>query len=602
MSMVGAAATIAGYSVMKKTLGELQDLATGELKKKLKKLANERRQEEISKKIRKIGLVKTLLDGRFEVDLNTIYHPTMVECKKSRVRASGIDKLPNYNGLLIEGTVGQGKSTFMRFLVCSMAQFNKEIPIFLEFRNIKSNELLVDALKRQLDVYGLECDDEVFDFYCSSGKFVFFLDGFDELKMDDVQGVVIEIGDLRHKYNDSLKIVVSSRPQNELSDHPLFKLVKVLPIAGEDRLEFLQRIDSDKDRSERLGIALQNTTSEIVDVLDTPLMLTLLCKIHSAYNQIPETFIEFYEKLFMAMYRDHDDRKPGFNRQIKSGLNPNQVEEVFSLFSFLCSVDEMFSFNDSEYYQKMSMSVEKIGCTANVSGLMKDIVDISCMVVKEGNEYKFIHKSICEYYAAKYIVQKNEGFKEAFYGNMLNEFDIWSQQLNYLREIDRVAFHKYFYIPNLTRNKIYRDELMNKGMSEVIKERLKKCVFGYSQDGMLRSSQVKKQHHFTHCFNQEVDLLWQTIYQFHSFIPSFFPDYTVFKVISANDIDLMYDFENEEVSYIDGANFVDDDQFIKCVSDKVEGVINYFDDEWKKAELIVNVEKIQNDMLEVLFE
>lgn len=600
MSMVGAAATVAGYSVMKKTLSGLQDIASGELKKKLKKLANERKQDEIASKIRKLGLVKTLLESRFEVDLKTIYHPTMVECGDDYIRVSNIDKLPDHNGLLVEGTVGQGKSTFMRFLVCSMAQFNNEIPIFLEFRNIKKEEGLTGALKRQLDIYGFEADDELFDFYCKSGKFVLFLDGFDELKSEDVQGVVVELGDLRHKYSETLKILVSSRPGNKLSDHPLFQQVKVLPISGDDRLEFLRRIDNDKERSERLVDALKVTDSEIINVLSTPLMLTLLSKIHSAFNQVPDTFIEFYEKLFMAMYKDHDDRKPGFNRTVKSSLSPSQVEDIFSLFSFFCSANEMFAFNRKEYYQNMQLALEKSGISTRVDDLMDDIVEISCMVIKEGEIYQFIHKSICEYYAAKYVSKNGERFKKIFYSKALSCLGVWQQQLCYLMEIDRVAFYKYLFIPSCKNSASFRDDISSNGSYVAVQNLLSQCFIGFDEGKYISHVDYKDEEQYQQIFDQDINLTFEVMSSFFDRkISQLIPDLEAY-----SKIDTVFNYELiglKNLTYFGGENLINNRALIASIAMRIEKLIPIYDQRMVQIKSVLDVDENQCDMLSGLF-
>ena len=599
---MGVVTSAAGFALMKNTLDELHNLASGEVKKKLKKLANANKQAEIMEKIRKIGMVKTLWDNRDEINLNTIYHPTIINDGNSCINVGHVNKLPDCSGILIEGSVGQGKSTFMRFLVCSMAQFDSRIPVFLELRNIRVDEGLVDALKRQLDVYGFKSDNELFDFYCKSGKFVIFLDGFDELKFESIQGVVIALSDLRLKYGDSLKIIVSSRPRGGLAEDPLFKVISILPITSENRTAFLKKIDKNKERSERLSVAINESTSEVLSVLNTPLMLTLLSKIHSAYNHIPETFIDFYEKLFMAMYRDHDDTKPGFSRRIRSGLNPNQVESVFSLFSFFCSVDEKFSFCESDCYRIMSKAADTLNYDPDVSGLMNDVVDVACMLVKDGGDYYFIHKSICEYYAAKYIKSKDDGFKEIFYGKVLKNFNSWAQQLEYLRNIDAVPFYKYFYMPHLERAQAYRDKLDGE-FRVTVSETIATKRFGFSGEE-LSICISKKDFAPYFCFDASMDLEAEVTTAVYLSLIDVQVGFNIDDVkISERGVNIKigeHDMMDADYDFVDGLELAKNSRLVDAVLVIITEKIKEFDAKMIEVRSILEVERCQSDMLSKL--
>jgi hypothetical protein len=81
--------------------------------------------------------------------------------------------------------------------------------------------------------------------------------------------------------------------------------------------------------------------------------------------------------------------------------------------------------------------------------------------VKDGTRYEFLHKSIQEYFSAKYIKNEEDPRAVEFYEKTRSSFTKtrqFIQQLGYLKEIDTYRFSKYYAIPGLL------DELSGSGL------------------------------------------------------------------------------------------------------------------------------------------
>jgi predicted NACHT family NTPase len=59
------------------------------------------------------------------------------------------------------------------------------LPLFIELRRIGSSESIREFLIDEIGSFGLDCDDEIFDFLASKGKLCLLLDGFDEVREND---------------------------------------------------------------------------------------------------------------------------------------------------------------------------------------------------------------------------------------------------------------------------------------------------------------------------------------------------------------------------------------------------------------------------------
>ena len=97
----------------------------------------------LSEKITDVAKVKTIYKNDSSIDLHEFYIPTRV--KNVNVQINKIIDI-NEKNIVLEGTVGQGKSIFMRYLTYQEARLGKRIPIFLELRKLETNQSLEDAV------------------------------------------------------------------------------------------------------------------------------------------------------------------------------------------------------------------------------------------------------------------------------------------------------------------------------------------------------------------------------------------------------------------------------------------------------------------------
>lgn len=81
----------------------------------------------LSDKIIKVTKVKTIYKGDDSIDLHEFYVPTRIE--DVDVSINFINDISNQS-IVLEGTVGQGKSIFMRYLTYQEATQGQRIPLF----------------------------------------------------------------------------------------------------------------------------------------------------------------------------------------------------------------------------------------------------------------------------------------------------------------------------------------------------------------------------------------------------------------------------------------------------------------------------------------
>ena len=111
---------IAGKKLVENVVVDFYNLAKAELGQRIKKWKANNHADTIYKRVRQLRLVKTIWQIEKAVDLTSFYHPAKVVVGNQRKIVHQIADFGFDGNILIEGTVGQGKSIFLRYL-CSAA-------------------------------------------------------------------------------------------------------------------------------------------------------------------------------------------------------------------------------------------------------------------------------------------------------------------------------------------------------------------------------------------------------------------------------------------------------------------------------------------------
>jgi hypothetical protein len=273
---------------------------------------------------------------------------------------------------------------------------------------------------------------------------VFLLDGFDEINSNQIPQTISQLEFWSNKY-ENLKIIVTSRPDSGIERSTFFRVYKLAPLNNEDQLGIIKKLTTNEDQRSSLINAIKNESNKIRELLTTPLMATLLVIVYKNTQKVPEEFSEFYEDLFQTLLVRHDKTKPGYSRERKCRINERKLQEIFETFSFLCAQRKLTNLTEDDIH---SISTEAIGFIkepCEPSHFIHDIVKISCLILEEGLEYHFIHKSVREFYSARFVKNRNEEFSRAFYHNLAEKLAYsWMQELIFLSQIDKYRFNLYF--------------------------------------------------------------------------------------------------------------------------------------------------------------
>ena len=399
---------------------------------------------------------KTLLHRVQPKNLKDFYQPLFITpCGNShkpigfkdysnRISTSSISELfDNKKFITIIGNAGSGKSTIVKYLFLNAIDSKFKIPIKVELRYLNDfNGTVIEFIKdRIFKLSKLATHERIIEKLMSSGDFVFFLDGYDEINSTKKEKITKEIDDLVKLYNKN-NYLLTSRPYTEIDLLPLFHNFEVCELSDDDINSFIKKqIPSEEEELCDKIIEAVNSQENVSykSFLSNPLLLSMFILTFQSYSSIPQKRSEFYSQVFDALYSVHDSMsKLAFVREKQSGLSKEQIVEILKLFSFLSYFDEQFIFSGIYLEEKFKFIKEKKkNINFDNEKLINDLQVAIGILNKEGTDFTFPHRSLQEYFAAIYIFSLNDSNKNIVYQKLINLFT----EEKKFRQTSRDNFH-----------------------------------------------------------------------------------------------------------------------------------------------------------------
>lgn len=440
-------------ALLKKPIEDVYSITTGELAKKIALLKTAAKTKKMHKKLWESQKVKTIWNTDRPLSLSTFFYPVQVahqsaDANLSKSKLTTLDDLPDNHNLIL-GTVGQGKSILLKYLLGKEIKSGTRIPVLCELRNVVDISLEAYLSNRFSLLLGIEPDIEVFKAFASNGKISFLLDGFDEIEASNIQKIMHDIEDISYKYSEC-RILLSSRPDSECKHLTNFTVNKICPLGEDDLRLFYKKITRDDDLSNRLHSAILLSPTKIRDLVKTPLLATLLAISYRMAHKIPLNFAEFYDELFEILLVRHDGSKQGWRRARKTKLNDREIQQIFEAFSFASRKKHTSSIERDVAYQLSKESIEDCEIEVDPQHFLEDIKKVTCLLVDEDKKINFVHTSVQEFFAARYIKNRTEPVVKNFYESLQGlKWQQWKAEIDFLKQIDTHRVNKYLIYPDL---------------------------------------------------------------------------------------------------------------------------------------------------------
>jgi hypothetical protein len=177
-----------------------------------------------------------------------------------------------------------------------------------------------------------------------------------------------------------------------------------------------------------------------------------------SHPEIPNRKSAFYKNVFDVLYSKHDGvTKGSFPREKRTKLKREDFEEVLSALSFSSIAEGKFAFTEEYLSNKLSLiEKKKRNISFEVEDLIFDLRTSISIMIKDGFEFKFPHRSLQEYFTASFLAALPTQKKAKAYTRLNNIFTKSSvdNSLNLwklCKELDYANYYKHFVLPELSQ-------------------------------------------------------------------------------------------------------------------------------------------------------
>ncbi|MCP1425245.1 hypothetical protein J3D43_003761 [Paenibacillus xylanexedens] len=520
----------------------------------------------------KYSKTKTILYSRESVFIKDIYVSQNLLFKDNQIDTENINNLLKIgNNFLVTGTGGIGKTTFMKNAFLNTILQTNYIPIFIELKDMNDNEgNLKEIIYKSINLLGFGLEKDVFLDSLSLGKFILFLDGFDEIGSDKRERVKKEILELTVEFRAN-KIIVSSRKSYEFIDWASYKEMDIEPLSLTQAKLMISKLDYEKNTKDRFLKSLEsNLYNSHRSFASIPLLLTIMFLTFTEYAEIPEKKHEFYEAAFDALYSKHDATK-GLAREKFTKLSMTEFKRILGYISLQSYLDDKVSFNNTallEYINFAKSMEEKDFLEENYK---EDLLKSVCMLIDEGfDKYKFTHRSFQEYFTAKCIEGLDDNQKKEVLQTIFTEKSRSLEQdmvMKTLFDINRHILEKGLFIDILDK---FLEEIKAPNDDEMLFVYLNKSFSSINIEPYFldhEGNEILDAITFTFLDSQRVDYNYLFKFMIESYSKIFDLPQRPITESSDNSIELEYikslDNDDSDVSYRYNFSIADSDERFK---------------------------------------
>lgn len=341
------------------------------------------------------------------VDLYTYYVPTGIACdKKTITRPSFRGLVDTSSRVVITGSGGSGKSILMKHLFLDCIKDGFYVPILVELRDLNSyGKGLDDFVTNTLDTFGFDVNGDYLKKAKQADHFCYFLDGYDEVGSSQKPNLIKEIVNLSKRHPGS-PIFISSRSDDVCGAFEDFSIFAMEPLDLDSAVSLVEKLPFDETIKSKFIENLKNGLfQEHESFLSNPLLLSIMLLTYSENAEIPSKLSVFYNQAYEALFQRHDAYKGGFRRDRKTSLDIQDFAKVFSLFALQTYEKRIFKMPKTSCLEFIDKCQKSLAMNFKADDYLADLISAACLLVEDGLEIAFSHRSFQEYFVARHISQ-----------------------------------------------------------------------------------------------------------------------------------------------------------------------------------------------------
>ncbi|QTK79787.1 NACHT domain-containing protein [Agrobacterium tumefaciens] len=365
----------------------------------------------LERNYRQYSKIKTLLNSGAPVSLEATFEsPHLKIDDKIFNEDDFLGLLERDRFFIITGLGGSGKSVFLKHLFIRYYNEARErIPFFVELRNVPKNLSLIQYLHQLLKSVCPQFDTDLFEYALRTGKFLFLLDGFDEVDYDIRKGMAQEIIDLTYSFGDNL-VVTTSRPDEIFQSWNEFFVAEMQGFTRNQALSLVKKLKYDKTtKSDFLKLIKDGGLySTHGSYLSNPLLCNIMLLTFGQGAEIPQKMHLFFGQTFDVLFYRHDATKgTAFRRKFQTTFSVDDFRATLAAFSAFSYMDHGPSMKRAPALDSANKAMKYCRSNEKAEDFLTDLCSSISMLIKEGDNYSYVHRSFQEYFFAVFLASRD---------------------------------------------------------------------------------------------------------------------------------------------------------------------------------------------------
>lgn len=352
-----------------------------------------------------ISVVKIITSQDIPVKFTQVYTSSKFKCgEEIYEECELIDAMLSGKRCVLMGNGGAGKTFMMKNIWLEVFRRNVgEVPILVELRKLNSLSTYDIVSFIRLNFFGkTEFDDATFKHFCEQGVFTFLLDGFDEVTKEKREDLEKQILELSRRF-PKCGMIVSGRHDERFKAWKEFYIFRSEPFGYDQFRDLISKVPFDHGTKKAfLKVASAEFFEKHNSFLSNPLLSLMMLLTYRDNAEIPSRLSTFYERCFSTLYAQHDALKESFSRE--KSLDQLRFKKLFSAFSLITYLDSKPNLNESDFIQAIEKAKGVADINVGVDDARHDILESVNLLIKEADNYYYIHRSFQEFFAANCVV------------------------------------------------------------------------------------------------------------------------------------------------------------------------------------------------------
>lgn len=416
----------------------------------------------------KYSKIKTFLFSEERHNFYDVYFPLSLKGRNKEMQVpDNPDKLfAEHNFITLLGHAGCGKTMILRHLFLSACIKSSKIPLVIELRKLKGfNGSFIDFVANKVFNFKLSQNENIFNRMLKTGNFLFLLDGYDEIAIEQKEVLTHSL----EKFFDCYPLnsyLLTSRLGANAETLERFENYHVCKLSDTQVFEFVDKqllngSEEDLELASKIKVLLsESKNNPFMKYMSSPLLLSMFILTYNEHPELPKHMSSFYYNVFDTLHSKHDAKTKagGYQHEKKSKLTQDEIRRLLEAFCFISYMQSTYEFSSEYLHAILPKIIERLKVDCTVDDIIYDLSVAISILIQDGTSYVFPHRSLQEYFAASYIAHSREEVKEKIYSEKFIKAGR-AEHVTFWRlceELDSSCFLQYFVIQSL---EIYFEEL-----------------------------------------------------------------------------------------------------------------------------------------------